>query len=128
MSRSRVSELLAGKRALTADTATRLGAFFDVDAAAFLNLQAQHDLAQVAVPTGIEPMLWPAGFLIGPKGATPIPMATRPAGPLVLVPPADWAERMAREPARSPRRIEHDQVTYACGTHALVARVAEETS
>jgi len=43
---SRLSELLAGRRAITADTAARLGRFFGVDARNWLNLQTTFDLLE----------------------------------------------------------------------------------
>jgi addiction module HigA family antidote len=41
--RRRINEIVRGQRAITADTATRLGAFFDVDAHGWLTLQAHYD-------------------------------------------------------------------------------------
>lgn len=41
---SRLSEILAGRRAITADTAARLGRFFGVDPRNWLNLQSNYDL------------------------------------------------------------------------------------
>ena len=40
----RVDEICSGKRAVTADTALRLGRFFSVEPQAWMNLQAQYDL------------------------------------------------------------------------------------
>lgn len=40
----RISEIVNGKRAVTADTALRLGRFFGVSPEIWLNLQADHDL------------------------------------------------------------------------------------
>ena len=40
----RIGEIVAGKRAITADTAARLGVFFRMEAEFWLNLQAHHDL------------------------------------------------------------------------------------
>ena len=42
----RIGEIVAGKRAVTADTAARLGVFFGMEAEFWLNLQAHYDLAQ----------------------------------------------------------------------------------
>jgi len=42
----RIGEIVAGKRAITADTAARLGVFFGMEAEFWLNLQAHYDLAQ----------------------------------------------------------------------------------
>ena len=52
----RVDEICAGKRAMTADTALRLGRYFGVDAQVWMNLQAQYDLdvARRALRTSIE--------------------------------------------------------------------------
>ncbi len=40
----RISEIVHGKRAITADTALRLGRFFGMEAQFWLNLQARSDL------------------------------------------------------------------------------------
>jgi len=41
---SRISEILHGKRPITADTAVRLGLFFGMEARFWLNLQMEFDL------------------------------------------------------------------------------------
>ena len=41
---NRVSEIVNGKRAITADTALRLGKFFGVPAETWVNLQGDYDL------------------------------------------------------------------------------------
>ena len=41
---NRVSDIVNGKRAITADTALRLGKFFGVPAETWLNLQGDYDL------------------------------------------------------------------------------------
>ena len=43
---NRVSQIIAGKRGITGDTALRFGHWFGVDPQFWLNLQAQHDLAR----------------------------------------------------------------------------------
>jgi addiction module HigA family antidote len=40
----RIDEICSGKRAMTADTAVRLGRFFSVEPQLWMNLQAQYDL------------------------------------------------------------------------------------
>lgn len=52
----RIDEICAGKRAMTADTALRLGRYFGVDAQLWMNLQAQYDLdiAKRDLQTSIE--------------------------------------------------------------------------
>jgi addiction module HigA family antidote len=41
---NRVAGILAGKRAITADTALRLARYFGTDAQSWINLQARYDL------------------------------------------------------------------------------------
>jgi len=40
----RINEIVLGKRAITADTALRLAAFFGTDAQSWLNLQTHYDI------------------------------------------------------------------------------------
>ncbi len=40
----RINEIVKGQRAITADTALRLGRYFNVSAQFWLNLQTHHDL------------------------------------------------------------------------------------
>ena len=42
---NRISQIMAGKRAVTGDSALRFGHWFSTDPQIWLNLQAQHDLA-----------------------------------------------------------------------------------
>jgi antitoxin HigA-1 len=42
---NRIGQIIAGKRAITGDTALRLGHWFGTDPQFWLNLQSQHDLA-----------------------------------------------------------------------------------
>ena len=48
----RVNDVIAGRRALTAETALRLARYFGNDAAFWLNLQTAYDLAQVEAMDG----------------------------------------------------------------------------
>ena len=48
----RIGEIVAGKRAITADTAARFGVFFGMEAEFWLNLQAYYDLAQTREALG----------------------------------------------------------------------------
>lgn len=41
---SRISELVHGRRPITADTALRLGLYFNMDARFWLNLQSEYDM------------------------------------------------------------------------------------
>mgnify|MGYP005813416519 CR=1 FL=1 len=51
---SRVAGIVKGTRAITADTALRLGAYFGVSAEMWLNLQAGYDLRQARQTTWPE--------------------------------------------------------------------------
>lgn len=49
---NRVSQIIAGKRSVTGDSALRFGHWFGVDPQFWLNLQSQHDLAVAEQRTG----------------------------------------------------------------------------
>lgn len=49
---NRASQIIAGKRVITGDTALRLGNWFGTGPEFWLNLQAQFDLAQAARASG----------------------------------------------------------------------------
>lgn len=49
---NRVSQIIAGKRGITGDTALRFGHWFRMDPQFWLNLQAQWDLVQAEQETG----------------------------------------------------------------------------
>ena len=49
---NRISQIIAGKRSVTGDTALRFGHWFGVDPQFWLNLQAQYDLAAAAEKSG----------------------------------------------------------------------------
>jgi addiction module HigA family antidote len=55
----RVDEICSGRRAVTADTALRLGRFFQVDPQLWMNLQAQYDLevAERSLKTAIDEVI-----------------------------------------------------------------------
>jgi addiction module HigA family antidote len=63
---NRISQIIAGKRAITGDTALRLGHWFGMSPQFWLNLQAAHDLRLAERQSGGEIATLP----------------TRPAGPL----------------------------------------------
>ena len=48
---NRISQILQGKRAITGDTALRLGRWFGMSAQFWMNLQAMHDLETVPPAT-----------------------------------------------------------------------------
>ena len=49
---SRISEVVNGRRPITADTALRLGRFFGMDARFWLNLQSEYDIRIAERSTG----------------------------------------------------------------------------
>jgi addiction module HigA family antidote len=49
---NRITEILAGRRSVTAETALRLGRFFGTSAQCWMNLQANYDLKKAAAETG----------------------------------------------------------------------------
>lgn len=51
---NRISQIIAGKRAITGDTALRLGHWFGNSAEFWLNLQAAYDLRIAAASIGAE--------------------------------------------------------------------------
>src|SRR6186997_1265806 len=48
----RIGEIVAGKRAITADTAARLGVYFGTEAEFWLNLQSHYDLVKAREALG----------------------------------------------------------------------------
>ena len=52
----RINEIVHGKRAITADTALRLGRYFGTDAQSWLNLQSHYDLenAEIALSDRLD--------------------------------------------------------------------------
>ena len=51
---NRISQILAGKRAVTGDSALRFGHWFRMDPQFWLNLQAQYDLALAEESVGAK--------------------------------------------------------------------------
>lgn len=121
MPRSRVSDILAGKRRISADTALRLGAFFRMEPAEWLALQAAWDLSQATGDPTIVP-LDPEGFLLGPLGATPLPNC-RPPRPELTAPAGHSPALLAADSgAESYQPTTHQEVRYPDGTRALVVK------
>ena len=58
----RVTDILNGRRAITADTAVRLGLYFGNSAQFWLDLQGQYDIGMVEREKGAELVrrVWPA--------------------------------------------------------------------
>ena len=51
---NRISEIISGRRAITADTAIRLGTYFGIEPEFWMNLQAQYDLRVARHMVGAE--------------------------------------------------------------------------
>lgn len=51
---NRISEIVAGRRAITADTALRLGMYFGIDPQFWLNLQTEYDLRLAKQTTAVN--------------------------------------------------------------------------
>jgi addiction module HigA family antidote len=115
MPRSRVSDLLAGKRRITPDTAVRLAALFRMEPESWLALQAPWDLHQTPLDAEVVP-LDPPGFLIGPLGATPLSVRRAPRRAVVVV-----VSTATDHPPEVRQRSMHREVRYVDGTRALVA-------
>src|ERR1700681_2114987 len=73
---NRVTQIIQGKRAITGDTALRLGHWFQTTAQFWLNLQAAYDLRLAAEEVGSEVEALPTK----PK----VPAEARPKPPRVL--------------------------------------------
>ncbi len=61
VSQRRIGQIVAGQRAITADTALRLARFFGTDAQSWMNLQAHYDLetAQLKISDRINKIVLP---------------------------------------------------------------------
>lgn len=68
---NRVSQIVCGKRAITGDTALRLGHWFGTDPQFWLNLQVQFDLAVADRQTGNSIRHLPTKAALPPPEATP---------------------------------------------------------
>ncbi len=117
--RSRLSEILSGRRAITPDTANRLALFFGVAPAVFLSRQMAWDLARLA-PVDIEPADT-TGYLVGPLGITPIPSPRGGPAPRSISVPPDALERLRAMAASTPAPAdgEWEETVYPSGQRAL---------
>jgi len=123
---TRISQIIRGKRAITADTAVRLGAFFGVPPRWFIDLQGRYDLAQSASSAdGIEQH--PGRYWVRPNGAQrlgPVP-AAKPTTHRVE---PGLRKRIRAQAALTPERLRRDliSVEYDDGTKAIVGKSADE--
>ena len=119
--RSRISEILSGKRGITADTALRLGRYLRMEPEFWLSLQGSFELSQLE-----EPSVVPAdahGFLVGPAGAIPLPERPRKAPPTAKV-SDELLARLRASAALTPQDEERElvHVQYDNGQHAWVSK------
>lgn len=71
----RINEIVHGTRAITADTALRLGRYFGVSAQFWLNLQSRYELElaedrvvqQIAAITPLQQVSWPTAVTVPPQ-------------------------------------------------------------
>ena len=66
---NRISQILAGKRAVTGDSALRFGHWFGMDPQFWLNLQAQYDLALAEESVGAKIRVLPTAAGAGTSSA-----------------------------------------------------------
>jgi len=121
--RSRISELIAGKRQISPDTALRLGRFFRTDPRVWLQFQADWDLAHTAAIPEIQAADL-HGFVSGPAGITTQPQATRPSTADGTYSPA-LVQRLRAAAALTcpePEVREHVHLTYPSGQQAWESR------
>lgn len=123
-----VSDLLAGRRAITPDTAARLALFFDVPAGWWLELQARYDAAQLgdleAWRDAVTPYEGLSDVLVTPRGVKLLGAA--PAGDRAKTSmekvSADFVARLRAQvelaAEDNPRTV--SQITFDDGTVALV--------
>ena len=68
---NRVSQIIAGKRSITGDTALRFGHWFETDPQFWLNLQAQFDLALAEAEFGETVQTLPTRASYSPQPKQP---------------------------------------------------------
>jgi addiction module HigA family antidote len=126
--RRTVADLLAGKRPLDADMATRLGLYFEVPARWWLEMQARFDAAdherQTELRGAVRPYAGLAEVLVTPTGVRRL--ASSPAGtpqPPVVV-SADLVARLQAQARHGQRRLRREPtiVPNRDGTPTLTGR------
>jgi addiction module HigA family antidote len=122
VNQTRVSQIIHGKRAITADTAVRLGAFFGVPARWFMDMQVRYDLARAASSAdGIAQ--FPGRYWVRPSGAQWLGPAP-PARPTTHRVEPGFRERVRAQVALSPPRRPRQLVAveYDNGMKAIVGK------
>jgi len=119
---TRISQIINGRRRITAETAVRLGAYFGAPACWFMDLQARYDLEVAAhAATGVTAhggRVW-----VRPSGAQhlgPVPDAQ----PTTLRVEPELRDRLRAQAAHSPAWPEREveSVVYENGMKAIVGR------
>jgi len=120
---TRLSQIIHGKRSITADTAVRLGAFFRVPPRWFLDIQTRWDLEQAAeAGARVKPLSSPR-VLVTPRGARFVEASSTRRGQPTMRRVDDALRRRleaqaALAPERGPREVE--EVRYDSGMRGLV--------
>jgi addiction module HigA family antidote len=124
---TRISQILRGMRAISPDTAVRLGAFFGVPPEWFMELQTRYDLARAAsAAKGIE--RFPGRYWVRPSGAQRLDSAP-PIQPTTHRIDPEFRERVRARAAMSPRlHRKMVAVEYGDGMKALVGEEVDESS
>jgi addiction module HigA family antidote len=119
---TRISQIIQGKRRITADTAVRLGAFFGVPGRWFLEMQMRFDLerAEASVPPIAR---HPGRYWVRPTGAKPLGSAPA-AKPTTLIVDDELRARVQKQAALAPARIAREVIAteYEDGTRAIVGK------
>ena len=123
----RVHSLLRGRSGITTEMAIRLGLFFRVPPAWWLDLQAQYETLGAPLVNELREQVRPweglEHVLVGPKGVRILqPSPRRRTGPLIIQVPEELEERLRAQAAlgkpHPPRKVR--MVTYENGSVALV--------
>jgi addiction module HigA family antidote len=119
---TRISQIIHGKRSITADTAVRLGAFFGVPARWFMEIQVRYDLERSATAAeavrACEARIW-----VTPSGAThlgPVPEVR----PTTLKVDPELRAQIGAQAALSPPWPEREveSIVYENGVKAVIGR------
>ncbi len=119
---TRISQIILGRRDITADTAVRLGAYFSVPARWFMDLQSRYDLERAAGAMGeVTPhggRIW-----VRPSGAQHLG-PTPHAQPTTLRIEPELREQIRAQAALSPPWPEREveSVVYENGMKAIVGK------
>ena len=123
----RIHSLLQGQTGISTEMAIRLGLFFKVPAAWWLDLQAQHDTEGAALVGELRQLVQPweglEHVLVGPRGVRILqPSTKRETGALIIQVPEELEKRLRAQAAlgkpHPPRHVR--MVTYENGAVALI--------